>query len=191
VAYLTHSSYGRNGNEISFNNSSEYYTGRSAGVPGTNSMSTSAEGLYRYNTKEGETAATSGNIYGIYDLSGGAWEYTAGWDTDAEEINEHIILNGSSFASRKGESTKYATAYHNGTSNVTTSSERCILGDATYETKNWFNDYSICATSAKPFFERGGSCIDITFAIDGIFYSDYSDGENYNYGSFRIVIPGF
>ena len=30
-----------------------------------------------YNTTGGVKASTTGNITGVYDMSGGAWEYTA------------------------------------------------------------------------------------------------------------------
>jgi len=157
VAYLTHSQYGRNGNEIAVNDSFGNYTGRSAGMPVI--FEYSVEGTYQYNVTEGMLASTSGNIYGIYDLNGGADEFMAAWDTESK-YTEY----GSSFASEKGESTKYATAYHNGTDDYYSTSEKCILGDATYEVNidpgnlkdAWFSDYSVCANNRVPFFERGG-----------------------------------
>ncbi|MEG1142957.1 MAG: hypothetical protein RSE41_11055, partial [Clostridia bacterium] len=35
-------------------------------------------GTTAYNTAGGYLASTTGNISGIYDMSGGAWEYVAG-----------------------------------------------------------------------------------------------------------------
>lgn len=32
----------------------------------------------KYNEIGGENASTTGNVYGIYDMAGGAWEYVAG-----------------------------------------------------------------------------------------------------------------
>ena len=40
---------------------------------------TYTEGTHGYNTTLGKLASTTGNVYGIYDMSGGAWEYTAGY----------------------------------------------------------------------------------------------------------------
>ena len=83
VAYLSHSKYGIN-TEVRINNNSSYLTGYSAtdetdqssypGVSGTTSDIT-----LPYNTETGYKASTTGNITGIYDMSGGAWEYVAGY----------------------------------------------------------------------------------------------------------------
>ena len=79
VAYLSHSKYGTctSGScvEVSINNSSSYITGRSAGVPGSSSVSASSEGTYTYEKENGVKASTTSNIYGVYDISGGAYEY--------------------------------------------------------------------------------------------------------------------
>src|SRR5574344_923652 len=100
VAYLSQSKYGKYGNttyagalkEVYLNNSSSYYTGRSVGsAPGGSAV---ANGTYSYDgtqctnaicnteainkTKEGYGASTTGTIYGIYDMSGGAFEYVMG-----------------------------------------------------------------------------------------------------------------
>jgi len=195
VAYLTHSTYGRNGNEISRNDS--YYAGSSKGSP-TEGGSVET-GTYKYDTVEGMLASTSGNIYGIYDLSGGAYEYVAAWDT--KSTSDYITRCGSSFASKGGSSTKYATAYYNGV----TSSEigyryprnnQCILGDATYEVNvnmgksnwAWFYDYSYCANANAPFFLRGGR-YDYIYNT-GVFCSNDTYGYSYGDASFRIVLPG-
>ena len=103
VAYLSHSKYGIN-KEININNSEGYYTGRSGGnvggqtpINGTYTSKTSTDqyisyGFYTYdgyllnygtNTKSStkdmtKVASTTGNIYGIYDMSGGAYEYVMG-----------------------------------------------------------------------------------------------------------------
>ena len=119
VAYLTHSQYGRNGHEIDINNSSDYITGNGGGS--TNASSTSEE-PNAYNTEKGAKASTTGNIYGIYDLSGGAWEYVASYISNGNAI----LSNGSSFTNttkdaegykKEGFSTKYATVYPYNSSN--------------------------------------------------------------------------
>ena len=108
VAYLSHSRYGAN-REIYINNSSGYYTGRSGGNVGgstaintvyTSQTSTSQYNRYGFytwdgylleyntNTKSGihdinKVASTTGNITGVYDMSGGAWEYVMGYYSPA------------------------------------------------------------------------------------------------------------
>ena len=79
VAYLTQSSYGRNGNRIDDNNSTNFYTGNGGG--GVGGEVTSANGITNaYNTKTGAKASTTGNVYGIYDMSGGSEDLVAVFD---------------------------------------------------------------------------------------------------------------
>ena len=182
VAYLTHSQYGRNGNEIYINNDRDT-TGNSGG-----SVGASSDGpKYEYNTPEGQKASSTGNIYGIYDLSGGCWEYVAAFDNASNALSY-----GNTFASTNGQSTKYKTAYTNGTD--TNSGEKIYeigkTGDATKEvysgSGNWNNDYSYVVCSSSPFFRRGG---DYSISSDaGVFYSHIYDGNFTTYHSFRIVL---
>jgi len=190
-AYLTHSQYGRNGNEITINNSRSNITGNAGNTVSASSTSGTTNA---YNTTKGMLASTTGNITGIYDLSGGAYEYTAAWDTNS--TIGYISSNGSSFASQGGGSTKYATAYHNGTLSSYPESSRCILGDGTYEVNvnpgnsyyAWFNDESNCAYSEHPFFRRGGDFAYTSGA--GVFFSEDDTGGRHTYISFRVVVPG-
>ena len=84
VAYLTNSDYGRctNGSctEIGINN---YYSGSGSSRQiksgcGASPGSSSSSSCNAYNTSTGMLASTTGNIYGIYDMSGGAYEYVMG-----------------------------------------------------------------------------------------------------------------
>ena len=83
VAYLSQSRYGKYGNsdyegvnkEIYQNKSSSYITGSSNGTPSTESTNPQVS----YDTPySGYGASTTGTIYGIYDMSGGSWEYVMG-----------------------------------------------------------------------------------------------------------------
>ncbi len=184
VAYLTHSKYGRNGNEIYINNDRDT-TGNSGGSVDASSSGTK----YAYNTPEGQKASTTGNIYGIYDLSGGCWEYVAAFDNASSSLSY-----GNTFASTNGQSTPYATAYTNGTD--TNSGEKIYeigkTGDATKEvysgSGNWNNDYSYVVCLSVPFFRRGGDYIIGSDA--GVFYSHIYDGNSTTYHSFRVVLGG-
>ena len=78
VAYLTHSIYGRctdstTCTEVGINNNGSYITGY--GAP-AGSKYNDTNGVY--NTSLGKDASTTKNIYGIYDMSGGAYEYVMG-----------------------------------------------------------------------------------------------------------------
>ena len=230
VAYLSHSKYGIN-KEININNSSSFYTGRSGGnvggqtpINGTYTDQTSTTqynsyGFYTYdgyllnyntNTKSStkdmtKIASTTGNIYGIYDMSGGAWEYVMGnivsndgttmMSGDVTSSNSGytgIIYDSGSYTSYTGSysypENKYIDKYSFGTSK--TQRIRSKLGDALKEVYNgsygWYSDNSSLAYSSAPWFKRGGIYFDSSYA--GVFYSGYSVGIDYPNFSSRLVI---
>ena len=159
VAYLTHSKYGRNGEEIEINNNgSTYYTGGGTGTT--------------YLTKG--TQSTTGNPYGIYDLSGNAYEYVAGYYK-----NGNFSYANSTFTT--GVSDQYSTVYAG-----TNDSSAFIYGDATYETRGWFSDFDRFVDSNSPFFLRGG---DYDFASNaGVFNFSSYDGDGNSYRGFRMCL---
>ena len=77
VTYLASSKYGAGINNVQLNNSNRS-DGTGKGPSGG-----------AYNTADGQKASTTNNIYGVYDMSGGAWEYVmGGYTTDAFSIND-------------------------------------------------------------------------------------------------------
>ncbi len=173
VAYLTESKYGRNGTEVTINNSGDYITG-SAGnsVSANEDVGTTSE----YWSPQGVLASSTGNVYGIYDLSGGAWEYVASYYNGGSSLS-----NGSSFASQNGTSTEYATAYTG-----TSASSAYKPGDATYETSGWHGDNAVFVYSSSPFFIRGGSNNNGTNA--GVFSFAGGSGNSSSSDSFRMCL---
>ena len=149
VAYLTESTYGRNGTEIGFNTNSSYLTGGGTGTAYVDSN---------------KLQSSTGNEYGIYDLRGGAYEYIAGYYNKGTTSN--LIIYGGTFASSEGESNEYVTTY-TGTNSETSYK----YGDATYETKGWHLDRSNFLTSSNVFWVRGGLIFDDANET-GIFNSD-------------------
>ena len=136
VAYLSHSKYGIN-NDIRINNNSAYITGYAkteqptCGYTNSNEncnrfegTSINQDGTYtkRYNTEIGYLASTTGNITGIYDVSGGAHEYIAAYM--AGKL-------GSSEITPTDYDSKYFNVYN--ASSTTTGYQYRILGDATGE----------------------------------------------------------
>ena len=79
TVYLAHSQYGRNGYELDVNNNGQYITGNGGGVVGSKS-SAPTNVINRYDTAIGAKASTTGNIYGIYDMSGCASEPSAAFN---------------------------------------------------------------------------------------------------------------
>ena len=198
VAYLTQSQYGRNGNEIDINNSSSYITGNGGGSTSASSASGTTNA---YNTTTGAKASTTGNVYGVYDMSGGAWEYVAVFNNT--DTNNYESSYGSSFASTAGSSDKYATKYYNetilsnGNARIYTYGK---IGDATKEVNkggaydfsntstyyNWFGDDPYLCNASNPFVLRGGYYN--AGANAGVFSSSYYIGSIYGHASFRAVL---
>ena len=155
VAYLKQSIYGLGITDIIINSNDSFYTGGGTGTS--------------YKTNIGQS--TTGNITGVYDMSGGAWEYvmgnygkTAGSSglTVSEVPAEHIdIYSGDS-----------VSASH--------------LGDATGETEGWYGDYAYFVGSSVPWFERGGRYNDGVNA--GVFYFYICTGEGFASGGFRVAL---
>ena len=166
VAYLTQSIYGRCTNsttctEVGINNNKSYITGYGAPAGSSSSVTNGT-----YNTTLGKDASTTGTIYGIYDMSGGAWDYVMG-------VYNKTIAN-SGFSSLPDS--KYYNNY-TGTS---------YTGHALTETKNWYSDYADFVFTSYPWFLRGGNYGD--GASTGVFGFGINDGNSYNSYSSRPVI---
>ena len=216
VAYLSHSKYGIIA-QLYSNNSSEYYTGRSGGNVGgsTNTVaiqypsnSTSSEiyynyGYYTYDGKVvnydgsignyasdrtlGTKASTTGNIYGVYDMSGGAWDLVMANMVDG---------SGDFYSSEAGfnniPNLKYYDSYTYNSSYLTHS--RGKLGDATKETLKtlniisggWYNVYSVLMSPANSWLSRGAYFGDTD--LTGIFDFYYGSGTVYSTASTRAVL---
>lgn len=186
VAYLAHSSYGRNGTEVTIN-TSWGYTGDSSDPQG-----------YLENVLQ----STTGNAYGIYDMSGGNWEYVASYVNNGSTSLTNY--GGTMTSSDIGTSTKYKTVHECSTSDngSTWSSSiqsanydlaKGVKGDAVYETSNgysgsysWNSDYSLFPYASYPFFKRGGYRGNGSDA--GLFYFCYDDGVSY--GSRPCLVVG-
>jgi len=193
VAYLTHSQYGRNGNEISVNRCTGYITGAGRGT-GTNTIYNStydveeSTGLpaadQQYNGNIGKASSSTGNLYGIYDLSGGAMEYVSCYDKLGDTT---IVL------ATNPVSSEYTTIYSNGEEPYSGVLIYNVgkVGDATKEvcngeTSNWFNDTSNFLSFDYPTFIRGGGYGNSNTA--GVFYSNGSTGGYNERFSFRIAL---
>ena len=186
VAYLTQSTFGKN-EEVWINNSGSYITG-SAG----NSVSASEDTgtTNDYTSTQGQEASTTGNVTGIYDMSGGAWEYVAGYVNNG---NSNLTNYGSSLVNGASYTKDvYSVGSSDSNSNNYTANAS-VYGDAVYETSSsgsgttsWNSDYSSFPRTSFPFFLRGGYYSDGTDA--GVFYfndfTGYGDGNH----SFRPVL---
>ena len=170
VAYLTNSKYGRctNGSctEVSINGYGEtsYFTTKTGCGPISSGSTSYGTTCNAYNTTLGQTASTTGNIYGVYDMFGGASEYAMG--NMSSSSGTTYTYNARSAGTNFTYSTntaKYLIPYAYGTKNSDQSAyNRGRLGDATSEvvTKasyGWYNDNAIFPYSSISWFNRGGN----------------------------------
>lgn len=184
VTYLTQSIYGKD-SEVWINPNSNNITGQS----GTSVSSSSTTSTYSYSdTTYGVNASTTGNIYGIYDMSGGSLDYVSAYVNNG---NSNLTINGNSLVIADN---KYKDVYDsNGdTQSGNYQSASSKSGDAIYETSSsysgsssWYTDYSLMPYSSNPFFMRGGDYFDNVGAGIFHFYSNYG---SYNHCGFRPVL---
>ena len=133
-----------------------------------------------YTEENGVGASTTGNIYGIYDMSGGAREYVMGNMTDS---------SGAFYPSDSGLSqpdSKYYDSYTYGSSYNDYS--RGHLGDATKEVSEWNNDTANFVYSPDPWFVRSGSYYNGSSAGVFNFYFDANSSNANSEYSFRVVL---
>ena len=188
VAYLSKSEYGKETEEVWINNSSSFITG-SAGNSASASQNTGT--TTDYTSTQGVKASTTGTVYGVYDMSGGAWEYVAGYVNNG---HSNLTTYGSSLvngdAKTKNVYTKAST--DNNTNNYNQNASK--YGDAVYETSangstsngSWYGDYSSFPYSSYPFFIRGGNCDSGSNA--GVFFFNGNGGYANGIYSFRPVL---
>ena len=202
VTYLSHSKYGIN-KEVAINSANTFTTG--CGPQSVDSLASGAT-CNSYTTTLGQSASTTGNVYGVYDMSGGALEYMMGnmvWSNGQQmsgsQISNNwnstftgILYGGASFTGTYAfPSKRYYDKYSYGTRD--TEYTRGKLGDATKEmaptgtSGNWYGDYAYFANDSRSWFVRGGYYGN--GAVAGAFYFNGNYfGSATTYSSTRAVI---
>ena len=224
VAYLGHSEYGLNKqgvylNNINLNNSTQSIyavTGVTTGTTGANAKTTTIEniksiignnpnsdGVYLWNQIEGQKASSTGNMYGIFDLSGGSIDFVSSYIANG---NSSLKNHGASLAyegeNLKTVSTKYVTVYlksEQTSENADTQSQYNYeanskkIGEAIYEisemgygTTGWYENTSNFPSKSDTFMRRGNRSWEKM--TGGLFAFSHTVGDNlYNTG-FRAVL---
>ena len=200
VSYLSKSEYGLSSVDIAVNNKNlnddvnNVYAETGYNNQGKEWNDTSIEA--------GNSASTTGNIYGIYDMSGGTWERSAAYVNNSIGAGNRNTY-GASVVTGGAQSTKYATVYPSNETNETNTDDKRsqanynvndkIYGDAVRETStkgveksSWYSDYSYFPGGGVPFFYRGGGYWDGDGA--GLFYFDRGSGDSYYNDGFRSVL---
>ena len=152
VAYLKQSIYGLGITDITINSDGQF-TGGGSGTSYKNNLGHS----------------TTGNITGVYDMSGGADEYVMGNYNKTAQYSGLTVSNLPS---------QYIDIYA-GDSEIYSH-----LGDATGETAGWYSD-SANFVGPTSWFRRGGSIMNGPYA--GVFYFHRNNGGSTGDG-FRVVL---
>lgn len=180
VAYLTQSKYGKYGNtsfsgankEVYRNSNNTYKTGCSGGLPSTASSAT----CYAYNSSTSGTGASStGNIYGVYDMNGGARDYVMG--------NYDKELSSSGFDAMPA--LIYYDLYTITNMNMACNGGICY-GHALSETSGWYNDGTDTLGTTYAWYTRGGYYGD-TASTSGIFRTYTQNGAASSSNGYRFV----
>lgn len=216
VAYLSQSKYGKYGNTmytgadkaVYINKSTEYITGISSGTASVRD----GETLCMYNDLTdrgngigscGGGASTTGNITGIYDMSGGSHEFVTGYNVTrkltgnnwGESISTSTgnVLNYSTFT--QAPDAKYYDAYTTTSKSteddgpVYCNGEECY-GHALLETADWYNNSSSYVTIYNAWFVRGGGTQwgTTTNSGPGIFATGNNQGYPHPSITFRVTL---
>ena len=204
VTYLSHSKYGIN-KKIARNSTNTYTTGcglQSENSPYNGSICNS------YTTALGQNASTTGNVYGVYDMSGGTFEYMMGnmvWENGQQmsgyQTNNNgnsafngIIYNDNAGTSFTGTYAFPSKRYYDKYSYWTVDTEytRGKLGDATKEMAptgtrgSWYSNTASIVSHYDPWIRRGGFYYSGSQA--GLFYFDKDSGSASTITSARTVI---
>ena len=202
VAYLTNSKYGRctdgSCTEVTINNCDTYVTGIGANSVSANSSSTTCTtAANKYDGTYGKLASTTGNITGVYDMSGGANEYVMG-NISSVTTGYTFYPVSSGFASSwyTTSTAKYVTTYAYDKINYynQTAYNRGRLGDATAEvvfstggSGGWYSDYAHFPYSSAAWFIRGSNYN--LGSGTGVFYFYYYHGiSSINYSSRATLV---
>ena len=153
VAYLSQSKYGKYGNnnyigvdkEVYINNCTNYITGIGGDTRNSNESSATCT-TNTYETAKGQAASTTGNITGIYDMSGGTNEYVMG------VYNKTVGGSGINFNTLDE---KYYDNYI-GTYETACNGDICY-GHALSETNRWYIDWIEQISQTYPWIIRGDS----------------------------------
>lgn len=187
IAYLSYSKYGTDSYKISNNSSKDFITGGSK-------IETEV-----YSSNQIET--TTQNLYGVYDLSGGASEYIAAYINNS---NQYLAYGkkGEGYLLNENNNTKYKTIYSNTNEEQSYNEKNGNLnyranllkrGDAIFETSmngyqstSWNTNSSFFMQYDVPFMTRGGTFADSVSA--GLFNYNACNGQANASEGFRVCL---
>ena len=156
------------------------------GALGTQRACSFSDLQYAYNGTLGQLASTTNNPTGIYDMSGGGYEYTA------SSYTSDLNSSSTNYFSQSAHQ-PYVNNYN------FTEPNSCTFatcgGQALYETNNgnnndstaqWNGNYMYFVTYSGPWFGRGGYYSGGSNA--GLFYAYYVNGNPNESDAFRVAL---
>ena len=174
----------------------------------------STDTRYAYNGSIGILASTTNTVYGIYDMSGGAYEYVmgnlTGYDDQSETSSGSYMTTqakppyvdlykesqGFDYSSSGDTNPDWSTSTSASRYNNDVCTWATCGGHALHETKryqsvssgnqSWGSDSSYFAYSSDRWFQRGGNARSGSNA--GLFYSNYDLGYSSSYIGFRSAL---
>ena len=184
VAYLSQSRYGKLGNtnftgankEVYQNKSNSFMTGCSYGSPSNGNTDYGCQYTYDESVN-GTGASITGNIYGVYDMSGGAWEYVM--------ANYNDTIASSGFETMPD--IIYYNKYTSSDINTACNGTECISHSLS-ETAGWYDDNSTIVNETYPWSVNGGHYYyDTSAGVFGFGVTSIIGGAN-SIVSFRLVM---
>jgi uncharacterized repeat protein (TIGR02543 family) len=170
VAYLAHSKFGVNGQEVAQQNSG-FYTG--GGLLDS----------FITNTDQ----STTGNPHGVYDMNGGGQEIVAAYVS----LNGQLLQNACATAG-----SPYCSVYSDSWGEYTKGDAMWETGDSFTNSPSyngWFGDYISPPLTNYPWIHRGGNYHSSStsaglFCYDGIWLYAYPQPDHYDRFTFRPVL---
>ena len=162
------------------NKSDSHITGCSYGSPSNANTDYGCQYTYDIDIN-GTGASTTGTIYGIYDMSGGSWEYVM--------ANYNDIARNSGFSEPLTLDTKYYNKYTSNNAITACNGSEC-LSHGLSETRGWYGDVQIMVSEEYPWLVRGGYYNSGGNGA-GVFYFNadiWNLGDEDDNGSFRLVL---
>ena len=192
VAYLKQSKYGLGTTNIAANG--YYEESDEGGISGYKAGGCGDRGSGRrptcssYSLASVLATSTTGTIYGVYDMAGGAWDRVMGVMKTQDSTG--LMYEQSGFTtSTLPLGSKYVDAYAYSTSS--SDYTRRILGDATGETYGWYSNYASFVSygmHTQAWFARGDSPGSYSSAGIFAFRGDFNNGGSDTSYTFRSVL---
>ena len=122
-----------------------------------------------YHTTTGVNASTTGTIYGIYDVSGGAYEFVM--------ANYNNVSENSGFSDVSTIPSKYIEIFTSYDEDTACNGEICN-GGALSETSGWYSDTAIFMFDTYTWLRRGGHYYNHEYVGAFLYFSDPGSGGN-------------